>query len=56
MRKHLGRKEGQLETLTGVLVRLGKKRAFRGPDLRTVLLKEVRDATGKTVANHLWFN
>ena len=56
MRNELRYKAGQRETFTGIFVRLGKKRAFRGPDLKTVLLKEVRDATGRTVTNHLWFN
>lgn len=38
-------------------MRKGKKSAFRGPDLVTVLLQNiVCVSNGETVTDHLWFN
>ena len=39
----------------GTFVRFGEKSGFNGPEI-TVLLKDVRDANGKLMAGHLWFN
>ena len=53
--KNIGNKERH--TFTGEFVREGLKSAFRGPQLPTVLLKNIRLAeTNKIVTDHLWFN
>ena len=56
VRQELRRKENARETFTGTFERLGKKRAYRGPDLITILLRNVRDTECNPVADHLWFN
>jgi hypothetical protein len=56
-RKKLGRMEGERKTFTGVFVRYGHKKAFRGPYLRTLLLRDVREIRRDlVVTDHLWFN
>jgi len=48
--------KGKRLRFTGVFERYGSKRAYRGPDLRTVLLVDVRLVdTGQIVTDHLWF-
>ena len=53
---------GKRQTFTGVFIRYGKKRAFRGRGTmgdgydETVLLNNVKDSARKIVADHLWFN
>jgi hypothetical protein len=56
MRKELARKEGSRETFTGAFVRFGFKSAYRGRDKPTLLLRDVKQADGKIVTDHLWFN
>ena len=55
-RKKLGTKYGQRLRFSATVIRFGKKTAFKGPDLDTILLGEVRIA-GETpiLAEHLWF-
>lgn len=56
-REALRAMNGERDRYRGVFVRFGKKRAFRGPDLTTILLQNVSScATGKVVTDHLWFN
>ncbi len=40
---------------TGTFIRFGEKSGYRGP-VATVLLKDVRDESGKRLTGHLWFN
>jgi hypothetical protein len=56
MRKKMRAMNGDRLTFTGVFVRKGSKPAFRGPDLITILLQDIKTADGKIVADHLWFN
>lgn len=42
-------------TFTAEFVRFGKKSAYKGPDLTTLLFKDVRNVNGKVVTDHLWF-
>ena len=56
MRKKLSELENQRKKFTGTFERFGFKKAYRGPDLQTVLLKGVRDEYGKLLTDHLWFN
>ena len=54
-RKTLGKNEGERSIYTGEFIRTGIKHGFRG-DIKTVLLKDVKDETGQLVTDHLWFN
>jgi hypothetical protein len=56
MRKKLSELENQRKKFTGVFERFGFKKAYRGPDLQTVLLRGIRDENGKLLTDHLWFN
>ena len=47
--------EESRHTFTATFERFGKKRAFKGPDLITVLLIDVV-YEGKIVADHVWLN
>lgn len=55
IRKALGANEGERSVYTGEFVRTGTKHGFKG-DVKTVLLKDVKDETGQIVTDHLWFN
>lgn len=58
MRKELNNLDHKKRyTFIGTFERFGKKTAFQGPDLRTVLLKDIhlKDDT-RILADHLWFN
>jgi hypothetical protein len=57
VRKKLERFEEERMRFRGVFVRYGKKAARKGPDLTTVLLKDVTIiANGQIVTDHVWFN
>jgi hypothetical protein len=58
VRKTLGKSIGERGRYTGIFVRFGKKRAFKGhkPFLTTVLIVDVTNNEGKLVTDHLWFN
>ncbi len=56
MRKALKEIKDKRETFVGIFERLGKKPAFRGPDLVTVLLRDIKNSNGQIVADHLWLN
>lgn len=56
MRKKLGKIMGKRMEFRATVERFGSKTAFRGPDLLTILLKNViRVDTGEVVCDHLWF-
>lgn len=50
LRKHLG---VRLD-VTATVERFGTKNGYKGPE-PTILLKNVRDAYGNTLTDHLWF-
>jgi len=54
-RKALGKNEGERSLYTGEFIRTGIKHGFKG-DIKTVLLKDVKDENGQLVTDHLWFN
>lgn len=54
MREQLREIDGERRRFTARVERFGTKRAFRGPPLETVLLVDVRDASGAARADHLW--
>jgi hypothetical protein len=54
-RLNLCKKEGKRSLYTGEFVRTGLKHGYMG-DIVTVLLKDVRDESGRIVTDHLWFN
>ena len=56
MRRALKQLNGERRRFSGTFVRLGKKSGWKGRELTTVLLKEIKDAYGKIVCDHLWFN
>jgi hypothetical protein len=56
MRHALKQLEGERRRFTGTFVRHGTKHAFKGAPLPTILLKDIRDSSGKIVCDHLWFN
>ncbi len=55
-RKGLKTYRGQRLSFTGIFVRFGTKRNFKGYPEKTVLLKDVRTSGGEQVTDHLWFN
>lgn len=56
MREALKRIDGKRKQFSGVFVRLGEKPGWRGRTLTTVLLKDIKDRSGRIVCDHLWFN
>jgi hypothetical protein len=54
MRNLLKKQEGRRGEFRGTVALYGAKTAFRGPDIPTVMLKDVRDETGEIVTDHLW--
>ena len=55
MRKNLAENEGVRATFTGCFVRFGIKDGWHGTD-STVLLKDIKNAEGRVLTDHLWFN
>lgn len=56
MRERLQAEEGVRKRFVARFTRVGKKRNFKGYSEDTILLSQVRDvATGKVVADHVWF-
>ncbi len=55
-RPELAKINGKRERFTGTVDSLGTKRGWQGRTLETVMLKDIKDASGKIVADHLWFN
>lgn len=64
MRKDLKAIDGERQTFTGTFVRFGRKSRYRPKKVgdewvdydETVLLRDVRNAEGRIVTDHLWFN
>lgn len=64
MRQELKKIDGERKSFTGVFTRFGKKSRYRPKKVGdewidydvTVLLTDIRDLEGKSVADHLWFN
>ncbi len=56
MRKALKQLNGERRRFTGTFVRFGKKPGWKGRTLTTVLLKDIKDASGRLICDHLWFN
>jgi hypothetical protein len=54
MRKLLKQQEGRRGEFRGTVAQFGTKRAFRGSDLPTMMLSDVKDETGQIVTDHLW--
>jgi hypothetical protein len=54
MRKLMQAREGERGAFSGKVERFGTKTAYRGPDIPTVLLVDVRDASGALMTDHLW--
>jgi hypothetical protein len=54
MRKLLKQQEGRRGEFRATVAQFGTKSAFRGPDLPTMLLRDVKDETGQIVTDHLW--
>jgi len=56
MRHALKQLAGKRRRFTGIFVRWGTKHGWKGREMPTVLLKDIRDALGNIVCDHLWFN
>lgn len=56
MRTTLATREGERARFHGTFERFGTKRGWQGATLQTVLLKDIHDATGQRVCDHLWCN
>lgn len=55
MREALQERQGKRGRFSGTVKRFGKKSAYKGPDLVTLLLVDIRDESGTEVTDHLWF-
>jgi hypothetical protein len=56
MREELASREGERERFTATFERFGKKSAFKGPPKTTLLMRDIKDARGDVMTDHLWFN
>lgn len=56
MREKLEKIEGTRGRFSGTIARCGHKSGWKGADIPTILLTNVRDASGRIVCDHLWFN
>jgi hypothetical protein len=56
MRKALKHLNGERRRFSGTFVRCGQKPGWKGSTLTTILLKDIKDANGNIVSDHLWFN
>ena len=56
MRKKLKKISEEIRaTYTGTFKRFGFKNGYKGP-IETVLLLDIKDSSGNTITDHLWFN
>jgi len=55
-RTKLAKINGVRDTFTGTFVRFGTKRGWQGVEEDTVLLRNIKNKSGKIVTKHLWFN
>jgi hypothetical protein len=56
MRKALAARKEERTIFQGTFERFGTKNGWQGRQEKTILLKDICDATGKRVCDHLWFN
>jgi len=56
MRHALKKLNGERRRFTGTFCRFGQKNGWKGRTLTTVLLSDIKDANGRLVCDHLWFN
>lgn len=56
MRQELRKMNDIRATFCGTFVRYGTKTNWHGYPEKTILLKDIKDASGKIVTDHLWFN
>ena len=56
MRKALKQLNGERRRFTATFSRFGEKWGWKGRTLTTVLLKDIKDANGRLICDHLWFN
>ena len=54
MRDNFAKASGQRGTFTATFKRFGMKKGFKFP-IKTVLLVDIKDNSGKVTADHLWF-
>jgi hypothetical protein len=54
MRKLLKQQEGRRGEFRGTVAQFGTKSANLGPDLPTMLLRDVKNEMGQIVTDHLW--
>jgi hypothetical protein len=55
VREELKQRDGKRGRFTGTVKRFGKKPAYKGAPLDTLLLVDLRDEAGTEVTDHLWF-
>ncbi|HLJ87722.1 MAG TPA: hypothetical protein VKZ53_12930 [Candidatus Angelobacter sp.] len=55
MRDKLGEISGTRTSFSATFVRFGRKRAFKGPPIRTALFQNICDSAGKQMCDHIWF-
>jgi hypothetical protein len=55
MREKLKPMENARSRFTGVFERYGRKKAYKGPPIVTLLFVNVKDQLGQSVTNHIWF-
>ncbi len=56
MREGLKETDGKRLFFIGTFVRYGKKTDFKGYQKTTILLKNIKNKSGKQVTDHIWFN
>jgi hypothetical protein len=56
MRKKIKELNEERRNFSGIFVRFGKKNNYMGNEETTVLLKDIKDNSGKILCDHLWFN
>src|SRR3990167_8303093 len=56
MRKQLEQHNEERRKFSGTFIRMGKKPGWNGDEDKTILLQNIQDEQGKTIADHLWFN
>lgn len=55
MRKELQNIEGVRQRFIATFERYGKKSAYKGPPITTLLFKNIRDVNGAQFSDHVWF-
>lgn len=56
MREELAKRAGLRGLFRCRVGRFGKRKAYKGPPIETVLVRNVRDGRGDEVTDHLWFD